>query len=251
MSEGAMESGDDLEALLWAVSARVWHRISHDANNRLSTILGHSEIALQAKQPERMIRALEVSVDSAMELRAAFMSLSDLMRGARVREMSRANIPDSVRVVGTLLNRSLEKASIRVIEPRGSLPSLVCDRRAIGSAVAGLTLTILEDAGVTGGGEFGVSYHAAEGHVSLLIEASCDRVPQALDGGTIPERIEERLARAVARAHGGGLAIERMGRKIAYELSCKTSLPVEALTPRSSSERSMAAIAAGLSLQPV
>ena len=243
---------DELEPLLWAVSARVWHRISHDANNRLSTILGHSEIALQAKQQDRMVRALEVSVGSAMDLRTAFMSLADLMRGARVREMSRANIPDSVRVVGTLLNRALEKSSIRVLVPEGSLPSLVCDRRAIASAVAGLTLMVLEDPAATGGGEFAVSYHAGDGQVAIRIDAAFDRAADhAVDSNAGCERIEERLARAVARSHGGALTIVRSARTLRYELSCLTSLPIEALTPRSASEPSFESMMARIALQAV
>jgi len=213
------DTSEDLEMILLAAAGRLWRKVSHEANNSLSSIMGNSEIGLMTKQPDRMARGLEASGRAARELRQLFVSLSDLSSGTADVMRSKENIRDVIRPVVTLLQRSLEKAGVRLHEPPGDLPIADCDRRKLAMAVAALTARLLDEMRLLGGGELRFGATEANGVVSIEIAAHHASVDS---GGAPSDRrdpgIEERLAAAVCELHGGALARETGSGCTSYRL---------------------------------
>lgn len=114
-----------------AATGALASRFAHDLNNFLTTILGKAELALLAKDPDRMSAALEAGAEAARRARDLVGQMQRFAASQRADEAGPSDILDAVRPPIALLSRAFEKCGIALDRRFTPCQPVFCDLGAV------------------------------------------------------------------------------------------------------------------------
>lgn len=195
-----------------AATGALASRFAHDLNNFLTTILGKAELALLARDPERMSAALQAGADAARKARDLVGQMQRFAASQRADEAGPIDILEAVRPPIALLGRAFEKCGIVLDRRFSPCQPVVCDLGAVALGVYHLLRN---------------SWEALESHggwIQVSVEQRGEEIEVRVsdDGPGLPPEVIEAVSRPgfadpdpsasglqvaaqVARGHGGRL----------------------------------------------
>jgi signal transduction histidine kinase len=195
-----------------AATGALASRFAHDLNNYLTTILGKAELALLARDPERMSAALQAGAEAARKARDLVGQMQRFAAAQRADEAGGIDILDAVRPPLALLSRSFEKCGIVLDRRFSPCQSVVCDLGAVALGVYHVLRNSWE-ALESHGGWIQVSVEQRGEEIEVRVSDDGPGLPpEVIEAASRPDFADPdasasglRVAAQVARAHSGRL----------------------------------------------
>ena len=220
--------------------------VAHELNNPLQSILGFTELLIDAEERPELRRDLEQVRSEAIRAGKIVRNLLAFVRRSSS-ERTIAGINDIVKTTISLRSYEFGSANIRLIESYGEgLPSVVVNREEIQQVILNLILNAEQAMRAAHrGGTLTVTTKCVDAMVTIEIQDDGPGVPPALAGRVFEPFFSTKevgegtglglsIAMGIAEAHGGGLTLVPSDSGACFRLSLpgvdqSQGLPVPAL----------------------
>jgi signal transduction histidine kinase len=194
--------------------------LAHDLRSPLTRMRANMERATGGAGPERQQQALEavaLDIDRMLRLISATLEISSTEAGAGRQHFEEFDVAEMLRDICEIYNPVAEERGMSISVSAPDALKFVGNRQSVGRAVANLVDNALH----YGGGAIELGASATDGTIALSVSDRGPGIPPELREQALGKyrRLEEArttegsglglaLARAVARLHGGDIALE-------------------------------------------
>ncbi len=215
--------------------------VAHELNNPLQSILGFTELLIDAEERPELRRDLEQVRSEAIRAGKIVRNLLAFVRRSSS-ERAMASINDIVKTTISLRSYEFGSANIRLFESYGEgLPSVVVNPEEIQQVILNLILNAEQAMrSAHRGGTLTVTTKCVDLMVTIEIQDDGPGVPQALAGRVFEPFFSTKevgegtglglsIAMGIAEAHGGALTLVPTGKGACFRLSLPAVDPEEGL----------------------
>jgi signal transduction histidine kinase len=150
--------------------------ISHEFNNLIQIMRGHTEFAQKTKRKKDMQEALDIVIDTSDKASKIIKDLLDFSKREHA-DKELININEQIETVLLLTEEQLHKRNIKVVRKYEKCPKISINRGELQQVLLNI-ITNARDAMLPRGGRLGIEVTSVDQHIKICISDTGSGIPK-------------------------------------------------------------------------